>query len=119
VPWHVIGFEDHMSYFYAASDLVVGRGGGMVAEILATGTPSVLVPGGFGSGGHQDANAEAAQRAGASVVLRETEIYRLPSLITELFQDPDRRQRMAEAAAALAKTDAADRIAAILMGRHG
>ena len=36
-----------MELFYAASDLVVARAGGAVAELTATATPSVLVPGEF------------------------------------------------------------------------
>ncbi len=63
-----------MDLFYAVADLVVARSGGAVAELTATATPSVLVPGKFGSGGHQMGNAMALSRAGAAVVLGEEEI---------------------------------------------
>ena len=46
-----------MELFYAASDLVLARAGGGVAELTVTATPSILIPGVFGSSGHQAANA--------------------------------------------------------------
>jgi len=119
LPWRVLGFEPRMERFFAACDVVVARGGGMVAEILATATPAILVPGGFGSGGHQDSNAHEAHRAGAAIVVQEDELERLPGMLETLMSEPDRLVSMQEAAARLAKPHAATRIAAILMGRHG
>ncbi|MFQ5966145.1 MAG: glycosyltransferase [Acidimicrobiia bacterium] len=118
VRWRVVGFETEMNLFYAACDLVVARGGGMVAELLATGTPSVLVPGAFGSGGHQDANAAMASEAGAALVLVEADLSGLSELVRELCSDRPRLQGMSDRATAAAKPEAAERIAAILMGRH-
>lgn len=119
VPWTVVGFEQAMEYFYAASDLVVSRAGGVaVAEIAATHTPSILVPGGFG-GGHQASNAAAMERAGAAVHLPEEQISSLPSVVKMLVEDPARRRAMAEAAISIARVDAAERIATTLVSAHG
>ena len=58
-----------MELFYAASDLVLARAGGGVAELTVTATPSILIPGVFGSSGHQAANAAFLKEAGAAEVL--------------------------------------------------
>lgn len=116
--WQVIGFEREMRYFYASIDLAISRAGGMVAELLATGTPSVLVPGGFGSRGHQAANADAAARAGAAVVLPETELDRLATTVAALLDDQARLQGMATAARAAGRPDAAEVIARQMRDAH-
>lgn len=113
--WVVLDFCHDMDHFYASCDLVVARAGGSVAELTATATPSILVPGGFGSGGHQRANAEALRRAGAARVVAEDELAGLPGLIALLLHDASARRSMAEACSALARPDAADAIAAALI----
>jgi UDP-N-acetylglucosamine--N-acetylmuramyl-(pentapeptide) pyrophosphoryl-undecaprenol N-acetylglucosamine transferase len=67
----------------------------------------VLVPGGFGSGRHQDLNAAALRDAGAAVVVAEDRIGELPAVVKSLIGDPQARRRMAEAATKIAKPDAA------------
>jgi UDP-N-acetylglucosamine--N-acetylmuramyl-(pentapeptide) pyrophosphoryl-undecaprenol N-acetylglucosamine transferase len=111
IVWRRVGFEDRMEDFFAVSDLVISRAGGAVAEITATGTPSVLVPGQFGSGGHQEGNALFLAEAGAAVILPEDDLERLPTLLTDLVEDERRREQMARATEAIAKPDAARTIA--------
>jgi UDP-N-acetylglucosamine--N-acetylmuramyl-(pentapeptide) pyrophosphoryl-undecaprenol N-acetylglucosamine transferase len=111
IVWRRVGFEDRMEHFYAVCDLVIARAGGAVAEITATGTPSVLVPGQFGSGGHQEGNARFLAGAGAAVILPEEDLGRLPALISELTEDDERREQMARATGAISKPDAARTIA--------
>ena len=117
--WRVIAFEEEMEWFYAASDLVVARAGGAVAELTATATPSVLIPGGFGSGGHQAANARVLAAAGAALVIDERHMDALPGLVTDLLEDRPRLKQMADAARTLARPDAASEIARHLMSAHG
>lgn len=117
--WRIIGFEDRMNLFYAASDLVLARAGGAVAELSATGTPAVLVPGGFGSAGHQAANAAYLADAGAAVVVEEPEVATVPQVIAEILAEPARLAAMREAARSLARPDAADVIAAAMISAHG
>lgn len=117
--WVVLDFCDDMNLFFSACDLVVARAGGSVAELTATATPAVLVPGGFGSAGHQRANARSLADAGAAVVVGEQEIERLPAVIAGLLGDPDRLQKMSESGAAIAKPDAADDVAAALIEMAG
>ncbi len=116
--WVVVDFEEQMELFFAAADLVVARAGGMVAEITATGTPSILMPGGFGSGGHQAANAEALEHEGAARVVEESDSGRLRELLMELVSDPAERRGMSSAARAVARPDAAARIAGELRRAH-
>ena len=117
--WVVVPFEDRMQDFYAACDLVVARAGGAVAELLATGTPSVLVPGAFGSGGHQDANAKYLAESGAAVVLAQDRLGDLATTVVELMVDPARLEAMTAATGMLAKPDAAAIIAGELRSMHG
>ena len=117
--WHVVAFEDHMQRFYSASDLVIARAGGAVAELTATGSPSVLVPGTFGSGGHQEANAQHLADAGAAVAVPESAINSIGSVVIDLIGDPKRLAAMAAACQTLAKPTAAAKIAAALEELHG
>ncbi len=111
LPWQVVGFEDEMHWFFAAVDLVVSRASGMVAELTATGTPSILVPGEFGSKGHQAASADFLAAAGAALVVSEAEVTRLGPAVAELMASSQARETMAACATAVARPDAAEVIA--------
>lgn len=117
--WRVVGFEREMRYFYAASDLVVSRAGGMVAELLATATPSVLVPGGFGSRGHQQANAQRVAATGAAVVVTEPDLVDLAATVAAVLQEPGRLAAMKDAARAAGRPQAARVIAERMKSVHG
>jgi UDP-N-acetylglucosamine--N-acetylmuramyl-(pentapeptide) pyrophosphoryl-undecaprenol N-acetylglucosamine transferase len=111
VSWRRLGFEENMELFFAASDLVIARAGGAVAELTATATPSILVPGQFGSGGHQSGNARFLAESGAAVIVEEEELSRLPKVVLELLGDEEKLLAMATACHAIAKPDAARTIA--------
>lgn len=111
VTWVRLGFEDRMDLFFAASDLVIARAGGAVAEITATGSPSILVPGDFGSSGHQEANARYLVDSGAAKMLRQSELGRLGELAARLVLDGDRLIAMSAASRSIARPDAAKRVA--------
>jgi UDP-N-acetylglucosamine--N-acetylmuramyl-(pentapeptide) pyrophosphoryl-undecaprenol N-acetylglucosamine transferase len=119
VPWKVVGFEPDMARFYAACDLVVARAGGAVAELTATATPSILVPGEFGSGKHQSANAAALRAAGAAEVIHENQLRALPGTIARLLSDEAGLEGMSAAARSLGKPAAADTIAEFMAAAHG
>ncbi|MGA7282438.1 MAG: UDP-N-acetylglucosamine--N-acetylmuramyl-(pentapeptide) pyrophosphoryl-undecaprenol N-acetylglucosamine transferase [Acidimicrobiia bacterium] len=113
--WRQVEFEDQMSRFYAAADLVVARAGGGVAELTATGTPSILIPGEFGSAGHQRENARFIEAAGAALMLAEPELGRLPRLVEATLFDEGRLTAMREAASVIARPNAASAIAEALI----
>jgi len=111
VTWRRLGFEQRMELFFAVSDLVIARAGGAVAELTATATPSILVPGQFGSGGHQSGNAGFLTEAGAAVIVEQDDLSLLSGVVVELLADETRLVAMAGAARAIAKPDAARTIA--------
>jgi UDP-N-acetylglucosamine--N-acetylmuramyl-(pentapeptide) pyrophosphoryl-undecaprenol N-acetylglucosamine transferase len=111
VLWVQRSFEKRMELFYAACDLVVARAGGGVAELTATSTPSILIPGEFGSSGHQAANAAFLNEAGAAAVLTQDRLDLLPGLVAEILLSPDRLEAMRIGARSIAKPDAAITIA--------
>lgn len=114
--WAVVGFEDRMEDFFAAVDLVLSRASGMVSELTATATPSIVVPGSYGSKGHQDASAAVLGEAGAAIVLAEDDLATtLGPTLRDLVGDPPRLAAMAEAARGLGRPDAATDIARELL----
>ncbi len=115
VRWLRIGFEDRMELFYAAADLVVGRAGGGIAELTATGTPAILVPGEFGARGHQAANANFLTGSGAAVLLPEANLAALGEVVASIIFDPGVISEMSEAARKIGRPDAARVIAAAMV----
>lgn len=101
-----------------ASDLVVARAGGSVFEIAAYGRPAILVPYPYAAADHQSANARWMEAAGAAVVVADAELTaaRLTQAVDELLGSPDRLAAMGQAAAGLARPDAARAVAAELLG---
>jgi UDP-N-acetylglucosamine--N-acetylmuramyl-(pentapeptide) pyrophosphoryl-undecaprenol N-acetylglucosamine transferase len=115
VMWRRIGFEESMQMFYAASDLVVARAGGAVAELIATATPGILVPGEFGSSGHQKGNARFLTEAGATVTVFEPELAKLADLVRDTLFEPQALSRMRIAAEGIARPEAAHTVARAMM----
>lgn len=113
---HQVGFEDRMDLFYSVCDLLVARAGGGVAEVTATATPAILVPGQFGSSGHQAANAAFLEAHGAAVVLAQEDLGGLGALVEKTIVDQGRLRSMADAARAMAKPEAAMSIASAMTG---
>jgi UDP-N-acetylglucosamine--N-acetylmuramyl-(pentapeptide) pyrophosphoryl-undecaprenol N-acetylglucosamine transferase len=103
----------------AATDLAISRAGGTVWELAATGTPSILVPYPHATADHQALNARHFADGGGAVVVRQEELERVPALVDELLADPERLRAMGESMRALAKPDAADRIADELVALAG
>ncbi len=88
-----------------------------LAELSAAGVGAVLVPFPFAVDDHQTANARALVDAGAALLVPDSEAspQRLAALLGELLGDRVRLLAMAQAARALAKPDAAARIADVCL----
>jgi UDP-N-acetylglucosamine--N-acetylmuramyl-(pentapeptide) pyrophosphoryl-undecaprenol N-acetylglucosamine transferase len=101
----------------AAADLAVARAGGSVLELAAAGLPSLLVPYPHATADHQTANARYMEHAGAAVVVPDAELDgpRLARETGSLLGAEPRLVAMAKAARAVARPDAADRIAEALL----
>jgi UDP-N-acetylglucosamine--N-acetylmuramyl-(pentapeptide) pyrophosphoryl-undecaprenol N-acetylglucosamine transferase len=100
---------DRFGAALAAVDLALSRAGGTVWELAAAGVPAVLVPYPHATADHQYANAVWFE--GGAIVVRETELERVPSLVRELLADPDRLARMHAAMVEHARPEAAATIA--------
>lgn len=91
-----------MATMLGAADIVVTRAGATtILELAALAKPTVLVPNGFLTGGHQLKNAAVYAEQGAVSVIDELELEKRPELLTDelsnLLADPARLQRMSEA----------------------
>ena len=120
VEYDLVEYEDDMASLYTAADVVVCRAGATtVAELAATGTPSVLVPLPGAPRDHQTANAQALVSGGAAVMVPDRQLTgsRLIAEVDALLADQGKLDAMARAAAASARPDAA-RSVVDLMQRH-
>ena len=111
-------FIADMAAAYAWADLVVCRAGALtLAEVCAAGVGSVLVPFPQAVDDHQTKNAEYLVERGAALLLPQDDQLadNLRGVIGALAGDPARRLAMAEAARGLARPDAAERVADIVL----
>jgi UDP-N-acetylglucosamine--N-acetylmuramyl-(pentapeptide) pyrophosphoryl-undecaprenol N-acetylglucosamine transferase len=109
----LLPYEPDLGDSLAAADLVLARSGGSIFEVIAAGRPAILVPFPFATADHQTANAEWMRTGGAAAVIPDAELSaeRLAAEVTAVIGDEARLRSMAAAARALAKPDAARRIA--------
>ncbi len=108
----VLEFIDDMAGAYEQADLLVCRAGAMtVAEIAAIGVASVLVPFPHAVDDHQTGNARFLSEHGAAVLLPQPALN--PARLAALLEGFDRPAlaAMAARARALARPDAARRVA--------
>lgn len=107
-------FIADMASAYAHADLVVCRAGALtLAELCAVGVGSVLVPFPQAVDDHQTRNAEFLVERGAALLLPQTNdlAAQLREVLQQLSNDAGKRIAMANAARALARPDAAERVA--------
>jgi UDP-N-acetylglucosamine--N-acetylmuramyl-(pentapeptide) pyrophosphoryl-undecaprenol N-acetylglucosamine transferase len=110
-------FIDDMPGTFARADLLVCRSGAStVGEITAAGKPVIFIPFPRAADDHQNVNARALERAGAAVVVEESNLGAayLVDTISALLVDPNRLQGMSAAAKGLAHPKALEEIAAIV-----
>jgi UDP-N-acetylglucosamine--N-acetylmuramyl-(pentapeptide) pyrophosphoryl-undecaprenol N-acetylglucosamine transferase len=112
--YELLAYEPDLGDVLAACDLVLGRSGGSIFEFAAAGRPAILVPFPHATADHQSANAAWMERGGAATVLADAELEpeRLAREVGALLGDRPRLERMAADSRALARPDAARRIAA-------
>jgi len=109
----LLEYEPNLGDVLAAADLVLGRSGGSIFEVVAVGRPAILVPFPYATGDHQSANAEWMRNGGAASVIADADLdaRRLRDEVAAVIADDARLEAMAAAARKLAKPDAARRIA--------
>ena len=97
--------------------LAVARSGAAsLAELAFFSLPGILIPFPYAADDHQTRNAEIFGRAGAAMVLKESELSgdRLAGKIKELIIDRPRIGRMSEIASRLAPKNAAGLVVAAM-----
>jgi UDP-N-acetylglucosamine--N-acetylmuramyl-(pentapeptide) pyrophosphoryl-undecaprenol N-acetylglucosamine transferase len=113
VPVEVRAFIDDMPAMYARARLAVCRAGATsLAELLATGTPSVLVPLATSAGDHQMENARELERAGASRLVVDDDrcASSLAQVLRGLLGDDAALVSMSDRAAAMGRPGATERV---------
>lgn len=111
-------FFQAMAAVYAAADFCVCRAGaGTVVELCALGKPSVLVPFPFAANDHQRYNAEAVVASGGATMVPDRELSgaTMAEIIRTFLRDREGLEVMARRAKALAKPDAAIRLADLVI----
>lgn len=103
-----------------AADLVVTRAGATtMVELAATARPTILIPNGYLTGGHQLKNAAVYAEKGAVEVIDEhqldTDSSILLTTVRELLADNHRLQSLSVAIHQLAKPRAADDMAELII----
>ena len=109
----VTPFIVRMDEAYAGADLVLCRAGAMtIAELTVFGKAAILVPYPYAIYDHQRSNAESLQARGAAAMILDRELTGevLAERIRGYFLDRAGLERMAAAARALGRPDAAARI---------
>lgn len=109
----VVAFERDMPARYRWADLVVCRAGAIsVAELALAGRPALLVPLAHVGGGEQFANARELEQVGAARVLdsRQLTPESFREALLALLAAPKQLRTMGEAAARLARPDAAEAV---------
>ncbi|MCH8962924.1 MAG: UDP-N-acetylglucosamine--N-acetylmuramyl-(pentapeptide) pyrophosphoryl-undecaprenol N-acetylglucosamine transferase, partial [Bacteroidetes bacterium] len=117
VPEHprlrLLQYIDRMDLAYAAADVALCRAGAITcSELMVTGTPAILVPSPNVAEDHQTKNARSMAVAGAAILIPEANLHdALVEKTSAMLKDRHGREQMAEAARAIARPDAAERIA--------
>jgi UDP-N-acetylglucosamine--N-acetylmuramyl-(pentapeptide) pyrophosphoryl-undecaprenol N-acetylglucosamine transferase len=109
--YRLLPYSHQFGAALAASDLALARAGGSVWELAAAGKPAILVPYPHATGDHQTGNARYFEEAGGAVLVRQTELSRVPDLVRSLLTDPGRLSAMADAMRSAARPQAAEEIA--------
>ena len=118
----VVSFVDDVAEQMAIADVIIARGGAVtVAEIAAIGRASLLVPFPHAADDHQAKNAMALADLGGAICIRQeaADEVRLATELTLLFQNEQRRARMARTAREHGHPHAAQDVARDLLGLAG
>ncbi len=113
----VLPYLLHMEYAYGCCDLVISRSGAStVAEIIAKGLPSILIPYPYATAGHQKANAEFLSKKGACLLIEDNQLTGelLADIIIRLIDNESELRGMAENTRRLSIDDAATRMADLI-----
>ncbi len=104
-------YIDNMQDCLAACDVVISRAGALsMAEAMAQGKASILIPSPNVSANHQFFNAKAAADAGAAYMIEEKDVTpeKVMEMVKELREHPEKAEEMGRRAKAIAPSQATD-----------
>lgn len=112
--------SEGMAQVLGAADLVVARAGATtILELAALAKPTILIPNGYLTAGHQLKNAAEYAGQKAVIVINEEELEKDPSLLLvtlkELVADPDKLEEMGQRFYQFAKPHAAKDMAEMVI----
>lgn len=116
--WHIMGYQDRMGETMAAADAIVSRAGATsLAEISARAIPAVLVPFPYATEDHQTTNARAYVEAGCATLIPDDQLdtEAFAQAVAALIDDAALRDSMRSAALAQKTTEAASRLADVVV----
>ncbi len=97
----------------SASDIVIGSAGAItIAEITATGVPSILIPKTYTAENHQEYNARALEKEGAAKVILEKDLdgKQLIKAIEEIIENKNVLKTMSLNSKRMGNTDVENKI---------
>lgn len=115
-------FFKNVAALFQRATLVISRAGaGTLTELAMTGTPSILIPYPFAADNHQAYNAKSFSTVGASKVYNQADLdsETLQQRVLTLINTPEELDCMGIAAQALAVSDSAEQLAALLQKTMG
>lgn len=107
-----------MPLVMAAADLVICRSGAStLSELTVLGRPAILVPSPNVTNNHQEKNARVLEKAGAAVVILESEITddKLLGSVSLLISRPETLEAMSEQMKKIGIRDATEKITGIIL----
>ncbi len=110
-------FIDRMDFAYALADVVIARAGAMtISELALTGKPVILIPSPYVTADHQTHNARSLEKMGAAVLIKDGDAPQkaFPEAL-RLLEHPEELQKLEFEIMKLAKQNAADDIADIII----
>ena len=115
----VFGYLDDMYAYSGAADVVITRAGATtLADLAVQGKACIVIPNPYLTAGHQLKNAEYLQEHQAVVELAESDLDTpepLTAAARDLLGDPKHREALEEAFTVFGNTDAAHRLAELLL----
>lgn len=122
IPARVEPFLHEIGLAWGAADLAVSRGGAnSVAEIAANRVPAIFIPYPHHADRHQERNAAPLAKAGGAIIVDDRITPKASAAVLEpalrkLMHTPEKRRIMRQRLESLPFSDAAQRIAAYVLG---
>ena len=108
----VFEFIQRMDLLYAAADILISRAGaGSISELCIVGKPVIFIPSPNVAEDHQTKNAKSVTDLSAAILLKESEISRLPEVIEQLLGDEQKQISLSQNIKKLALPNATKQIA--------